>query len=78
MVDSLRHELTQVARRCEHIVLRRPEINKILNGKYLEVISNYEKTQVNLDEIAVHPAPISQETVLEDEDQEIKNELDDK
>ena len=55
MVDDLRRELIQVIRRCDEIVLRQPEINKILNGKYKEVIEDYEKEPKNLDEVALAP-----------------------
>lgn len=41
MVDNLRYELTQVARKCKGIELGLPEINKILNGKFHEVIDEF-------------------------------------
>lgn len=43
MVDDLRRELTQVARRCEGIILNGKDVNKILNGKFKEVIEDFEK-----------------------------------
>ena len=56
MVDDLRRELIQVIRRCDGITLEQPEINKILNGKYQEVIYDFDKRVVDLDEIALAPA----------------------
>lgn len=55
MVDNLRRELIQVIRRCDEIVLRQPEINKILNGKYKEVIEDFKKEPIELDEVALAP-----------------------
>jgi len=55
MVDDLRRELIQVIRRCDGITLEQPEINKILNGKYQEVIDDFDKRVVDLDEIALAP-----------------------
>lgn len=49
MVDPLRHELTQVARQCKEIILRVPDINKILNGKYQEVIAEYKRDAAKCD-----------------------------
>lgn len=66
MVDNLRRELIQVIRRCDEIVLRQPEINKILNGKYKEVIEDY-KREADLDDIAIQPAPVlKSQTMVED------------
>lgn len=46
MVDSLRHDLIQVVRRCgkTDCIIGQPEINKILNGKFQEVIDDYAKS----------------------------------
>jgi len=46
MVDNLRYELTQVARRCKGIQLGLPEINKILNGKFSDVIDEFKAQPV--------------------------------
>ena len=67
MVDGLRRELIQVMRHCKGITLDGKDINKILNGKFKEVINDNAKAPkvkkripVNLDEIAVAPAPLDE------------------
>lgn len=68
MVDPVRHDLTQVVRKCPEIILEQPEIAKILNGKYQEVIDahlreNRKLAQItapeNIDEFSMPPAPTS-------------------
>ena len=54
MVDPIRHDLIQVVRRCGKLdcVLTQPMINKILNGKFQEVINDYAKSpKVRVDTI---------------------------
>lgn len=71
MVDDLRRDLIQIIRRCDGITLRQPEINKILNGKYKEVIEDFEKEPIELDEIALDPAPQPKSpTMVEDTNDE--------
>ena len=66
MVDSLRRDLTQVGRQCKEVKLTLPDINKILNGRYLEVIQEYKKSRGEVFE--------NKEKSLKGETRVIKNE----
>lgn len=62
MVDSLRHDLTQVIRQCgTDISITAKQVNQILNGEYQDVIRQIgrepKKKSPNLDSIAVPPKP---------------------
>jgi len=74
MVDNLRYELTQVARKCKGIELGLPEINKILNGKFHEVIDEFLAQPQPEPEPQSEPeqAPVQEEPVEEnaEEDEE--------
>lgn len=65
MVDSLRHDLTQVIRQCgTDISITAKQVNQILNGHYKDVIAEIGRVDkkakpTNLDSIAVPPNPES-------------------
>lgn len=70
MVDNLRYELTQVARRCKGIELGLPEINKILNGKFDEVIDDFKNSPKPETELFVPVEPEQEQESVEENSEE--------